>query len=108
MPRKAFTEQGVERLRPPKDKRLEIDDKTVPGLVLRVTSNGAKSWSVLYRTYEAWREGDHDDTVLATALACWFAERMLPGIERPGSVVRGYPLDGRSRAAAPFPGPALR
>jgi hypothetical protein len=26
-------------------------------------------------TYEAWREGDHDDVVLALAMACWFAER---------------------------------
>jgi hypothetical protein len=26
-------------------------------------------------SYEAWREGDHDDLVLATALACWYAER---------------------------------
>jgi len=25
--------------------------------------------------YEAWREGDHDDLVLALALAAWFAER---------------------------------
>ncbi len=25
-------------------------------------------------TYEAWREGDHDDLVLATALACWWGE----------------------------------
>jgi hypothetical protein len=25
-------------------------------------------------TYEAWREGDHDDTVLATAMACWWGE----------------------------------
>ncbi len=54
MPRKALTEQGVERLRPPKGRRAEIDDKTVPGLVLRVTprgvkSRGVKSWSVLYR-----------------------------------------------------------
>jgi hypothetical protein len=24
--------------------------------------------------YEHWREGDHDDLVLATALACWFSE----------------------------------
>jgi len=24
-------------------------------------------------TYEAWREGDHDDLVLAVALACWKA-----------------------------------
>jgi hypothetical protein len=25
-------------------------------------------------SYEHWREGDHDDLVLATALACWFRE----------------------------------
>ena len=26
-------------------------------------------------SYEAWREGIHDDLVLAVALACWYAER---------------------------------
>ena len=26
-------------------------------------------------SYEAWREGDHDDLVLSVALCCWFAER---------------------------------
>ncbi len=26
-------------------------------------------------SYGAWREGTHDDLVLATALACWYAER---------------------------------
>ena len=26
-------------------------------------------------TYEAWREGTHDDLVLAAALAEWYAER---------------------------------
>ena len=26
-------------------------------------------------SYEAWREGDHDDLVLSLALACWYAER---------------------------------
>jgi hypothetical protein len=25
-------------------------------------------------TYEAWREGDHDDLVLSVALACWWGE----------------------------------
>jgi len=25
-------------------------------------------------SYEHWREGDHDDLVLATALACWYRE----------------------------------
>jgi hypothetical protein len=28
-------------------------------------------------TYEAWREKDHDDLVLALALSCWYGERML-------------------------------
>ncbi len=29
-------------------------------------------------TYGAWREGAHDDLVLATALACWTGERLAP------------------------------
>jgi hypothetical protein len=29
-------------------------------------------------SYEAWREGVHDDLVLAVALACWYAERRRP------------------------------
>ncbi len=28
-------------------------------------------------TYEAWRESDHDDLVLAAAMAAWFGERKL-------------------------------
>ena len=28
-------------------------------------------------SYEAWREGDHDDLVLAVAMACWAGERYL-------------------------------
>ena len=30
-------------------------------------------------TYEAWRESVHDDLVLATAMACWFAENQPRG-----------------------------
>lgn len=29
-------------------------------------------------TYGVWRDGDHDDLVLAVALACWFAEQRRP------------------------------
>lgn len=29
-------------------------------------------------SYEAWREGIHDDLVLAVALACWYAEHPRP------------------------------
>ena len=28
-----------------------------------------------HETYEAWREGTHDDLVLAVSLACWYATR---------------------------------
>ena len=38
-------------------------------------------------TYEAWREGDRDDLVLATAIACWLGERFPPYV--PGSVSSG-------------------
>jgi len=35
-------------------------------------------------SYEAWREGMHDDLVLAVALACWYAEHQpaMPRIRR--------------------------
>jgi hypothetical protein len=29
-------------------------------------------------TFEAWRERDHDDMVLAVALACWLGESYVP------------------------------
>jgi hypothetical protein len=32
-------------------------------------------------TYEAWREGAHDDLVLALSLAVWEAEKGLFGVE---------------------------
>ncbi len=32
-------------------------------------------------SYEHWREGDHDDLVLAVAMACWFRERRNAGRE---------------------------
>ncbi len=31
-------------------------------------------------TYEAWRESDHDDLVLAAAIACWWGEKKLSSI----------------------------
>lgn len=31
-------------------------------------------------SYEAWRESDHDDLVLALSLACWWAERRQPTV----------------------------
>jgi Arm DNA-binding domain len=52
--RKRLTVQSVERLRylskvAPPSGRIEIEDEACPGLLLRVTPRGAKSFSVIYR-----------------------------------------------------------
>jgi integrase len=48
--RKKLTDRYVECLKAPKSKeRLEIFDTTFPGLAMRVTKTGHKSWSVYYR-----------------------------------------------------------
>ncbi|MDP6621976.1 MAG: integrase arm-type DNA-binding domain-containing protein [Alphaproteobacteria bacterium] len=46
---KRLTAASVERISPPKAARAEHFDAIVPGLALRVTERGSKSWSVLYR-----------------------------------------------------------
>lgn len=41
-------------------------------------------------SYAAWREGDHDDLVLAVALACWWGRRIMSCIDvgwRPDGVI---------------------
>jgi hypothetical protein len=43
-------------------------------------------------SYEAWREGDHDDLVLAVAMACWCGERYMrkrDSLPRPGHIATG-------------------
>jgi len=47
--KRRFTEQMLERLRPPTSGRIELGDEIVPGLVLRVTPSGVKSFSVIYK-----------------------------------------------------------
>jgi hypothetical protein len=48
-------------------------------------------------SYEAWREGDHDDLVLAVAMACWCGERYLrkeTSRPRPGILAdEGVPMN---------------
>jgi hypothetical protein len=48
-------------------------------------------------SYEAWREGDHDDLVLAVAIACWCGERYLrkeDSLPRPGVIAtEGVPVN---------------
>jgi hypothetical protein len=36
-------------------------------------------------TFEAWRERDHDDLVLGSAIACWYGERARPPVHGGGA-----------------------
>ncbi len=59
-------------------KRLKIARgmRLVPELVRELENFKVKvNVRTAHDSYEAWRESDHDDLVLALALACWWAER---------------------------------
>lgn len=45
----ALTDLAIERMRPPRQGRVELGDAVVRGLSLRVTKAGSKSWSVIYK-----------------------------------------------------------
>ena len=80
MPKKALTAASVERIKPPTKGQVEVFDKGYPGLALRISYGGRKTWSAFYRlngklhrislgTYpamglaearEAWRQARQD------------------------------------------------
>lgn len=47
--KKAFTEEGVAKMNPPRSGRIELADAIQRGLLLRVSDTGVKSWSVIYK-----------------------------------------------------------
>ena len=47
--KKRFTDLSVEKMAPVEGKRLEVFDTLTPGLAVRITEGGKKSWSVMYR-----------------------------------------------------------
>ncbi len=55
--------------------------KELMGMRLRVGASG-------HEGYAAWREGEHDDLVLAVALACWGAKKGEVGEKGDGWLVR--------------------
>jgi integrase len=51
MPSRTLTAAAVERIKPPKTGQEDHFDRSHPGLVLRCSYAGAKSWSYLFRLY---------------------------------------------------------
>jgi integrase len=49
MPRRKLTDLLVERAKPPARGRIEYFDAAFPGLALRITEKGGKSWCAFYR-----------------------------------------------------------
>jgi hypothetical protein len=50
-----------------------------PTLVRELQNFRVKVTAAANEIYEAWREGQHDDLVLAVGIAAWAAERSIPG-----------------------------
>jgi hypothetical protein len=60
-------------------RRLKIARLPERDLLVRGLGNfNVKITTAGNETFEAWRERDHDDLVLAVALACWLGESSAP------------------------------
>ncbi len=72
--------------------RLKFADglPEVPTLINELMNFEIKITDNAHDTYGAWREGTHDDLVLAVSLAAWFAER-----SGAGGTMRLAPIKGR-------------
>jgi hypothetical protein len=53
-------------------------------------------------SYSHWREGDHDDLVLATAVACWYREVTNVQVEQRNREQGGYRIPVRNPNVEPF------
>ena len=63
---------------PLQDHRLTIEPPTMPYAAELRDEMGNFTYKITtaaHETYAAWREADHDDLVLALAIACWCATR---------------------------------
>ena len=74
MPTRALTAAAVERLKPPAAGQIEIFDKGFPGLALRISYGGAKTYVYFYRSYGKLRRmtlGRAPGMTLAEAREAW-------------------------------------
>lgn len=63
-----------------------------PVLVGELTTFSVKrNPETMHESFAAWREGDHDDLVLAAALAVWWAEQPQPPTAAPTGIPRRPP-----------------
>src|SRR5215831_9223301 len=74
MPKRALTAASVERIKPPQKGQVDIFDQGYPGLALRVSYGGRKSWVFFYRIGGKLRRmslGTYPALSLAQAHGAW-------------------------------------
>ncbi len=78
MPKRALTAAAVERLKPPAEGQVEHFDAGFPGLALRVSYGGGRSWVYFYRFHGKLRRltlGTYPALSLAAAREAWRTAR---------------------------------
>src|SRR5262245_14136613 len=78
MPHKHLTAQFVERAKPPAAGQVDLFDRGYPGLALRLSYGGTKSWIYFHRVGGKQKRlglGTYPDTKLAEARDAWRAAR---------------------------------
>ena len=74
MPKKALTDAAVQRLKPPEKGQVDVFDQGFPGLALRMSYGGRKSWVFFYRYGQKLRRmtlGTYPALSLAEAREAW-------------------------------------
>ena len=78
MPKRALTAAAVERLKPPASGQVEHFDAGFPGLALRISYGGGRSWVYFYRVHGKQRRltlGPYPALSLAEARGAWRTAR---------------------------------
>ena len=85
-----LTEPTIEKIRkPPMGKRMEVSDSDAAGLVLRITDNGLRSWSVYFRLADATGQRKNQRMTLGSYPAISIAEARRQAREARIQAVRG-------------------
>jgi integrase len=107
MPTVRLTARSVDSAKPPSSGQLDLWDAGCPGLGLRISSRGTKSWTVLYRAGGQQRRatlGRYDDASpqhLSLGEAREKARALLTGTPRPKRAVEDTAAEFIERYARP-------
>src|SRR5262249_39062193 len=100
MPARALTVAAVDRIKPPAAGQADYFDKGYPGLVLRISYGGARTWTYVYRLHGAQRPltlGPRPAVRRGQSRDAWRAAHKL--VARGESPLAARPLSGDSFAA---------